>query len=453
MRIFVSIIYLFLKFTVFLTLRIFYAKCTVINKKRLAFKNPAIIVSNHPSTLMDPLNVAVEIPKQISFLANAGLFKNPILGAILNMFCIPVERPKDVNGRGIQNEENFARADSHLASGGGIYIAAEGTSEVERRIRKIRTGTARIALSAENKHNFNLGITIIPIGLNYTAPLEFRSEVLVNVGAPIKLSDYQEVYNEDPFQAAKQLTADLQYQVESLVFHTEIEEQDQLLADIETILQSEKPLSPQDTFVRTQQVLQQIKSLSETERKGFISAASSYFELLKKEKINDLAVFNFLKNRPSFLNVLKIIFGLPLFLYGWINNFVAFFIPGFLARKIKVFHGYKPTIMVMSGLIILPLAFYLQTKLVSHFIDIPYIGWIYLLTLLPMGWIAWQYRKLALQYFKNSKVKKMLATTPELFEDLKTKREIFLSKINANLELAPAFTLCALCLLCVFCVP
>ncbi|MFT7605622.1 MAG: glycerol-3-phosphate O-acyltransferase/dihydroxyacetone phosphate acyltransferase, partial [Saprospiraceae bacterium] len=310
MRIFVSIIYLFLKFTVFLTLRIFYAKCTVINKKRLAFKNPAIIVSNHPSTLMDPLNVAVEIPKQISFLANAGLFKNPILGAILNMFCIPVERPKDVNGRGIQNEENFARADSHLASGGGIYIAAEGTSEVERRIRKIRTGTARIALSAENKHNFNLGITIIPIGLNYTAPLEFRSEVLVNVGAPIKLSDYQEVYNEDPFQAAKQLTADLQYQVESLVFHTEIEEQDQLLADIETILQSEKPLSPQDTFVRTQQVLQQIKSLSETERKGFISAASSYFELLKKEKINDLAVFNFLKNRPSFLNVLKIIFGL-----------------------------------------------------------------------------------------------------------------------------------------------
>jgi glycerol-3-phosphate O-acyltransferase / dihydroxyacetone phosphate acyltransferase len=442
MKVLASVIYLCLKIIVYFTIRIFYAKFTVVNKKQLSFKNPAIIVSNHPSTLMDPLNVAVEIPRQVSFLANAGLFKNPVLGAILNLYCIPIERPKDVNGRRIQNGDNFVRADNHLSKGGCIYVAPEGDSEIERRVRNIKTGTARIALSVENKHNFNLGVTIIPVGLNYTSPLKFRSEVLVNVGEPINVSAYQDVYNRDPFQAAKQLTADLQYKMELLVFHTEKEKHDLLLADIETVLQSEKPLPPKGAFKRTEKILHQLKSLSETEFKDFSSAASSYFKLLKKEKIDDLSVFRCLQNRSSFLDIFKMVFGLPLFLYGWINNWLAFFIPGLLAKKIKIFPGYKPAIMVLSGLILLPLIFYFQTKFVSLIIDIPFAGWIYLLTLLPMGWIAWQYRKLVLQFFIKSKVKKMQTASPKVFEELKTKRDHFLSKINS--ELSFAFTLCIL---------
>ena len=79
--------------------------------------------------------------------------------------------------------------DKHLIDGGCIYIAPEGTSVVERRVRTIKTGTARIALSAENKSDFNLGTTIIPVGLSYTAPLNFQNEVLLNVGqSPIEVS-------------------------------------------------------------------------------------------------------------------------------------------------------------------------------------------------------------------------------------------------------------------------
>ena len=82
-----------------LTIRIFYSKYTVINGDRLKFKNPAIVISNHPSTLMDPLNVGISVPKQVSFLANASLFKSPVTGTFLNQYCIPIERPKDVGGR------------------------------------------------------------------------------------------------------------------------------------------------------------------------------------------------------------------------------------------------------------------------------------------------------------------------------------------------------------------
>ena len=428
---FASLIYQFFKLVVVLITRIFYSKFTVINRDWLKFKNPAIVVSNHPSTLMDPLNVGVKIPKQISFLANASLFKNPILGAILNLYCIPIERPKDVGERRIQNENNFARADRYLAKGGCIYIAPEGTSEVERRVRRVKTGTARIALSAESKSDFKLGLTIIPTGLNYTAPLHFQSKVLLNVGQPIKVSDYQNAYDENPVLAAKKLTADLQTQMESLIFHTENDEQDELLGQIEKLLHSENPLPAEDTFFRTQKVLKQLKTINETEIKNFKTVADQYFKLLEKEKTNDLAVFKNIKNQSSiFSDWLKLIFGFPFFLYGWLNNFIAFFIPGFLAEKIKIFPGYRPAIMTLSGLILVPLVFYFQVKTVNGYIGFPYAGWIYFLTLLPMGWIAWQYRKFVLQYFKTSKVKKLSNTNPEIFDNIKMKREELLLKIR-----------------------
>jgi len=434
MRFIATLIYLFLKLVVNLVYRIFYSKFTVINEERLKFKNAAIVVSNHPSTLMDPLNSAVKVRKQVSFLANASLFKNKAFGAFLKLYCIPIERPKDVEGRRIKNEENFARADRHLGKHRCIYIAPEGTSVVERRIRRVKTGTARIALSAENKKDFNLGVTIVPIGLTYSDPLNFQKDLIVNVGQPLVAADYKAAYQKNPIQAAKKLTADLQTTLESLVLHTENDQQDQLLSKIEHILNVEQVLSPKKAFLRTKKILPQISSMKESTIAEMNKVADSYFEPLKTEKTNALSFFRSLKMRSSFLGWLKIILGFPLFLYGWINNFFAFFVPGYLAKVIKVYHGYRPAIMNLAGLIFLPLFFYIQTKLVQRFIDIPYIGWIYLLTLLPMGWLAWQYRKFLLQFFKDQKAKSLKSKASKKYETIKTNRENFLSLIHKNIE-------------------
>ena len=179
------------------------------------------------------------------------------------------------------------------------------------------------------------------------------------------------------FQAVKNLTANLQNQLESLVLHTENEEQDQLLGQIETVLQSENFLPAKATFFRTQKMLKKIKALNEAEVKDLKSDGDQYFSLLEKEKINDLAVYKNLKKSSSWPNLFKLIFGFPLFLYGWINNFIAFLIPGFLAKKIKIYPGYRPAVMTIAGWIFLPIGYYIQTRLVNHYIDFPYIGWIY----------------------------------------------------------------------------
>ncbi len=422
--------YAFLKFLVLVIYRVFYSKITVINKEHLSFKNAAIVISNHPSTLMDPLSVGSRINRRLSFLANAGLFKNAAFGAFLKVYCIPVERPKDVDGRRINNADSFARADEHLANNGAIYIAAEGTSVVERRLRNLKTGTARIALSAESKKDFSIGVTIIPVGLTYTTPLNFRGEVLLNVGEPVHLDQYKSAYEEHPFKTSKKLTADLQDIMKSLVFHTEDEAHDQALTYTQTLAQSENPMPPKKHFLRSKKVLNRIHALSDVGFNQLKTAGDEYFQTLKNEKLQDLSFFRTFKNQSHLISILKLIIGLPLFLYGYINNIFAFSIPWILSKKINIFHGYKPTIMVMAGLIFIPLFFYIQTKIVSHFIDIPYIGWIYFFTLLPMGWIAWEYRKIAIQFSQDQKAKNFKKKNATKFENLKAKRDKFKSLLQ-----------------------
>ena len=100
-------------------------------------------------------------------------------------------------------------------------IFPEGTSMHELRLRKIKTGTARIALSTENRHNFNLGIKILPIGLYYSDPSRFRGKIYINVDEPINASDFQKTYRKNSVLGAQQLTERIKKSLEENVIITQ----------------------------------------------------------------------------------------------------------------------------------------------------------------------------------------------------------------------------------------
>ena len=105
--------------------------------------------------------------RQVAFLANASLFASSFANWFLSQYCVPIQRKTDVANKNVDNDKSFERCDAFLSNGGCLYIAPEGTSDMERRLRPIKTGTARIALSAEAKNAFQLGLKIIPVGLTY----------------------------------------------------------------------------------------------------------------------------------------------------------------------------------------------------------------------------------------------------------------------------------------------
>lgn len=429
------IIYQFLRLITTTALKIYFSKRTIINKHFLKVDRPTILVSNHPNTLMDPLNAALDVNRAVHFLANAGLFEAPVLGKLLHTFyCIPVERPKDVNGRMIKNHKNFERCDEFLTAGGCLYIAPEGTSVIEHQLRKLKTGTARIALNTEAKNNFQLGLQILPVGLTYSAATKFRSDVLINTGKPIEVADYRSLFEDDSFKAAKKLTSDLEMAMGELIYNTQNATEEKLILKIEKILNSEDPVDPVAQFYRTKAYIARIRELKNDDPESYKKLSQDlnhYFSGLKRMKINDKAVAIAQKNQSSFKNFLLLCLGFPVFIYGYINNFLAFYTPALIAKKLNIDIGYTSTIKILSGLITVPLFFGLQIWLVHQLFDSLAITLLYSLGLLPTGWFAWEYLSIAKQKLKNFRAKKLITRGDKKMLELKEVRKNMLNSITS----------------------
>ncbi len=392
--------YYFYKFSrrvVRLFLAIFYPNTRITNQQYLDFKNPTIIVSNHPNTLLDPLNTASRIFQHSFFLANASLYKSAIGNWFFTTFyCIPIERPKDRGGRKMSNADSFAKCDEHLSKGGCLYIAPQGYSQIKRRIDKIKTGTARIALSAENSSDWKLGLEILPFGLNYESPRFFRTNLLINTGTPIKVADYQEAYQEDAFQAAKILTQDLQTAMELLLPDTKDDEEDAFVKQLEEIRQTELPLEMEAAFQRSKKMIQRLHNADTGFYDKIKTATEDYRNALVIQNIDDDAVVKSLSIKKAGFNLKNIgllILGFPFFLYGAINHLLLAGIPAILPKIFKFYPGYDSNIKTVSGMVLWPILYWLQGKLVYNLTGEWWIALLYLITLYPLGVFAWKYKE------------------------------------------------------------
>jgi glycerol-3-phosphate O-acyltransferase / dihydroxyacetone phosphate acyltransferase len=201
-------------------LRVYYKNISVSGFKKFPVNNPVMTVSNHPTGLMDVFLAAFHIKRQIKFTAAGGLFKDKLQAAFLtNLGAIPLYRHKDTHDEMDKNVDSFENCFQELETGGAIGFYPEGTSHPEPWVNPIKTGAARIALQAEERNNFSLNLKIVPIGINSLKPGSFRDSALVKFGNPISLQKYQTSYKSNPVEAAEQLTAEIQKEMERCTFH------------------------------------------------------------------------------------------------------------------------------------------------------------------------------------------------------------------------------------------
>ncbi|NQY68682.1 MAG: hypothetical protein HRT72_13290, partial [Flavobacteriales bacterium] len=93
-------------------------------------------------------------------------------------------------------------------------------------------------LGVEAQNDFALGTTIIPIGVNYSDPHHHYNDLLINVGEPIKVSDYKETFLENERKAATELTNTIKERLEENTIVIEDENMDELVENIEKIYRS-----------------------------------------------------------------------------------------------------------------------------------------------------------------------------------------------------------------------
>ncbi|MCB0638224.1 MAG: 1-acyl-sn-glycerol-3-phosphate acyltransferase [Lewinella sp.] len=382
-------LYQLLKLLTWVVFRVFYPRTRTEGMQHLHFRGPGLLVSNHPNTLLDPLNAAVRARQQVFFLANAGLFNHPVANWLLNrLYCIPIKRQHEKGGQHINNADSFKRSHDHLAQGGVMYIAPEGGSELERRLRPIKTGTARIALGAEARHDFQLGVHIYPVGLNYEHPQHCGSRQFVRAGEPIRVADWQDAYRADPINAVRDLTHHLAASLQDLLIHTEDLEQDKLLYRLETILQHDEPVSPEDYHFRGRHLLTHLKQLRREAPNAYTrlqEEAADYRRQLRELHLTDRGLAPATPARLGWWGWI----GAPFWLYGRLNNLLPYELPRLLQRRLGLYPGYDATVKILGGILLVPLFYWLQTKLVA--LACPGWGWVYLLSLPLSAWLAWTY--------------------------------------------------------------
>jgi 1-acyl-sn-glycerol-3-phosphate acyltransferase len=168
-------------------LRIFFRRIELTGLEHLPAVGPAVLVANHPSTLVDPILLLGFAPRPVSFLAKAPVFRMPVVGwGARALGSIPVYRAMD-GADPRRNAETFRLARALLQGGGVLALFPEGTSHDDPRMKPLKSGAARIALGAASAGE-GLALVVVPAGLTFTDKRSFRSEVLLAFGPPIAVA-------------------------------------------------------------------------------------------------------------------------------------------------------------------------------------------------------------------------------------------------------------------------
>lgn len=368
--------------------RVYFKKIVIVNPGRRHIKGPFIANCNHPATLLDPISSAFTFPRYFHFLANVGLFRKKIWAWLLDLlFCIPIERHLDIKDRPLNNEDNFEAAIQLLSGGGCLHIAPEGLSIVERRLRKIRTGTARIALQTEARNDFKSGLILQPVGLNYSDPIHFRTEHMIILGEPVRLADFKKDYEKDPRQAVRTVTDTLRQRLTDITIVTEDDDEDQRLLCLEAIQRTEKPLGMEAHFHRTKKLqthLRNWKENSPQEFGAFAGMVSDYATKLQSLGASDAAV-----NSPAFaFDAFLLMLASPFFLLGYASHFLCCWLAKKSSGWFNDTYAFIPTYKFVTGLITFPLFYTLQIWLV-HWLT-GSTAWTigYALSIVPTGLVA-----------------------------------------------------------------
>jgi glycerol-3-phosphate O-acyltransferase/dihydroxyacetone phosphate acyltransferase len=438
-------LYNLLRFLMRITSSIFFRSISIRNKELVPASGPLMVLANHPSTFMDPIVVATILNRKVYFLAKGELFKSKFTKWLLPKFnMIPVYRKQDDPSLMNKNEETFIKCYEHLENGGAILMFPEGISITERKLKPIKTGAARIVLGAEARNDFKLNTKIIHIGLNYENPHRFNRNLFVNINPAINASSYKEAYSNDSFKAAQSLTDDITKELEKLVIDIEDKHTDELVKNIEVLykykLSRDLGISEDDKsrdFIITKNIVETVNYYKVIEPKRVESMKSRlaiYFENLTQLGLSDGDILNNQKNDSFVLSNLKalltIIIGFPFYVYGLINNFLPFEIPGFLAGKITKSIEFRGAIGMVGGMFTFLLFHSVQIIIVWKLTHIQGLTIAYAVSLPLSGLYTYWYYHSVLE-IKNKWLLMMVFYKKSVFiSNLITERENLISEFD-----------------------
>lgn len=398
----------------------FYKHFQVIGKENIPYGQRYIFAPNHQNALMDALVVVNSAKSDTVFFARADIFRKKRQAKFLRLIKImPIYRMRDGASELSKNEEVFRSAITVLEDSVPICIMPEGNHGDKRRLRNLVKGLFRIAFRTQEPFKEKEGVKIVPIGLDYSDYVKFFQELLVIYGQPIEVSEYYKLYEENTAKGINALKDRLAEELKKIMIHIESEEYYDVYQSLRSFynnrMRRKAGIVGRTHYDRFRADKLMIKILDE-KLKSEPEKITDLAEIVRKYKkgLEELNLRNWIFERSGF-TTRKLIYkrfglllSLPIFLYGYINNWLPFTIPVRKTKNIKdvQFHSSFKFVLAM---IFFPVFYAIQTILVGILTGPAWIPWAYLLSLPATGyfalfWSIWYKRwKAGLKYRKMKK--------------------------------------------------
>ena len=344
-------------------LRIFYRRVSVQGMKNIPEGEPVIFTPNHQNALMDALAIVCTVTSQPVFLARSDIFKGKLVISLLTFFKIlPVYRIRDGAASLQKNNEIFNKVLNVLLNKRSVGIMPEGNHGDQRKLRPIGKGVFRMAFQTQEKLRNGASVLLIPTGLDYSNYQKFNQDLLVNYGEPIRVADYMDMYRTEPVKATNELKRRLIEGMSHVMIDIQNKEYYQTIQDLRGIRESKiRKGAKQEIYKKFLEDKEMISSLENfavnypDKMKELDKEVSEYRDLLNKLKLRSWVAA---KAKYSFLKLLIqgvfMLLTLPLFITGFILNYLPFKIPVLATKNVKdpqFVSSFKFVIMLIVSLV------------------------------------------------------------------------------------------------------
>lgn len=417
-------LYRFVKILMRTAVGMFYRHTLVKNIQQVPASGPAMLIANHPSSLMDAALLGIVLKRPVHFFARGDIFAHPIINRILAALHMhPVHHHEAGRHTLGANDQTIDTAIRLLQEGKLVLFFPEGVSHTDYHLWPFKKGAFRIALQALAQKT-DMTLPVIPIGFNYSHPTRLFSTVWIHIGHPIPVNNYLEEYREQPASAIRLLTTRAFHGVKDIVVQSGKNEASQLFEVLDIWRHS---LAAADLPAGERIEMEMAIAQAQPKWQGEISPLlHQYHELLAAAHSSDQVVaaaeFPKLSKTPMAM-------GFPAALIGWFLNALPLLTARWITdKKVRRIDFYSWILVAASALLYLA---WITLLAIASFLLLPAWKALALLFItLATGQYCWNYFGFYQDWKQQQLAKKLPANT---LRSLQAIRKSILNAMSSSL--------------------
>ncbi len=405
--------YILLKAYQLLVFHLFYKKVEVVGRENIPYGSPVIFTPNHQNALMDALIVLDTARLNVVFMARADIFKKKFQRKILTFLkMLPIYRIRDGAEELSKNDVTFNICLDILRDCYSVCLMPEGSHGDKRRLRPLVKGTFRIAFKAQEDFGKVNSVKIVPVGIDFEHYRKIRQDLLVIYGKPIEVSEYMDAYHENPAKAMNSIKDRLAEEMKKIIINIENVEHYDMFQDLRSIynsrMRNRTGISGSSLYKKFQADKQMISILDQ----NMVTDPGKIHRLSEKVAeymtgLSELSIRNWVISGKGYsvlrigLQSLLLIILSPVFLAGWLVNFIPYTIPQRMIKNVKD-PQFENSFRFGLALVIFLIYYSVAGILLAIFTGPAWIPWAGMFVMLTTGYFA---------LFYSFSCKKLIAAT------------------------------------------